>query len=50
MPSELWVMVVVPLASVIVELFEIPILFVPLYFLPLTVTDQSFEAVELILP
>jgi hypothetical protein len=43
-------MVVVPLASVFVVLAEIPTVFVPLYFVPFTVTVQFFEADESILP
>jgi hypothetical protein len=43
-------MVVVPLASVFDVLFPIPTVFVPLYVVPLTVTLQFFEAVELIAP
>lgn len=50
MPLELCAMVVVLLASVFVSLFPMVILFVPLYEVPLTVTDQFFEAVESILP
>lgn len=50
MPFEPCVMVVVLLARVLVVLAEIPTVFVPLYFVPLTVTDQFFEAVESILP
>jgi hypothetical protein len=34
----------------LVALFDIPTVFVPLYFVPFTVTLQSFEAVELIFP
>lgn len=49
-PSELWVMVVFPLAKVLVALAAMPMVFVPLYFVPFTVTLQSFEAVELIRP
>ena len=50
MPFEPCVMVVVLLARVFVVLFAIPTVFVPLYFVPFTVTDQFFEADESILP
>jgi hypothetical protein len=43
-------MVIVSLASVFVALFAIPTVFVPLYVVPFTVTDQLFEVVESILP
>ena len=43
-------MTVVPLANTFVLLFEIPTVFVPVYFVPLTVTDQSFDAVESMRP
>jgi hypothetical protein len=43
-------MVVVPLASVFVVLAAIPTVFVPLYFVPFTVTVQSFDVDESILP
>jgi hypothetical protein len=44
------VIVVVLLARVLVVFAEMPTVFVPLYFVPFTVTDQFFEAVESILP
>ena len=43
-------MVVVPLASVFVALFAMPTVFVPLYFVPLTVTDHDFDVLESIRP
>jgi hypothetical protein len=43
-------MTVVPLASTFVLLFEIPTVLVPLYLVPLTVTDQFFDTLESILP
>ena len=43
-------MTVVPLARVFVPLLEMPTVFVPVYLVPLTVTLQSFETVESILP
>lgn len=49
-PSASCVTVVWPLASVFVLLLPMPTVLVPLYLVPLTVTLQSFEAVELILP
>lgn len=49
-PSELWAIVVLPLAKVLVALAATPMVFVPLYFVPFTVTLQSLEAVELIRP
>jgi hypothetical protein len=49
-PFELWVIVVEPLANVFVVLLLIPTVFEPLYFVPFTVTDHLFEAVESILP
>jgi hypothetical protein len=42
--------VVEPLANVFVVLLAMPTVFVRLYFLPFTVTDQFFEVVESILP
>jgi hypothetical protein len=49
-PLELWAMTVVSLASVFVVLFDIPTVFVPLYVLPLTVTDHFFCVVESMRP
>ena len=48
MPSPLWAMTVLPLASVLVEPAPIPSVFVPLYFVPLTVTLHFLLALELI--
>ena len=48
MPSLLWAMTVLPLARVLVEPAPIPIVFVPLYFEPLTVTFHFLLAPELI--
>ena len=47
-PSPLWAMTVLPLASVLVEPAPIPSVFVPLYFVPLTVTLHFLLAPELI--
>ena len=47
-PFPLWAMTVLPLASVLVEFLLIPSVFVPLYFVPLTVTLHFLLALELI--
>jgi hypothetical protein len=43
-------MTVEPLARVLVLLADIPTVFVPLYTVPLTVTDQFFAAVDEMAP
>ena len=49
-PSASWAMLVVPLARVFVELLPIPTADVPLYFVPLIVTDHGFKVDESMRP